>query len=837
MNRCPWCTINDLEIKYHDEEWGVPVHDDIKQFEYLMLEVMQCGLSWDTVLKKREIFRSCFDGFDYDKIAEYSEQDIERILNTEGVIRSRRKIEAVINNARCVQRIRREFGSFSEYLWSWTGGKTLLYSGHELGDIPASNALSERIGKDLKKRGMKYLGAVTVYAHLQACGIINDHLKDCRCYKKLTERYPVRAVVSNSYSTAGFEAAYTYTGDDLGASWTAEKTAFRVWAPIAAAVAVNLYRSGNAGTNDLIAQLPMTPDANGTWVTEKTGDLKGVYYTYSVTVNGQTQEACDPYARTTGVNGDRAMIIDLTSTNPEGWDTDRNPNADLSYTDMIVYELHIRDLSSDPSSGITNAGKFLGLTEEGTTTPKGIPTGIDHIKSLGITHLHLLPIFDFGSVDESKPYQQQYNWGYDPVNYNVPEGSYSTDPYHGEVRVRELKQTVQSLHRNGISVVMDVVYNHVHNAEDFCFNRIVPDYFSRTDDCGIYSSGSGCGNDTATERSMVRKYIVDSVKYWVSEYHIDGFRFDLAGLLDIDTVNEIVREVHRTRPDVIFYGEGWTMFSNVTKPNILMATQANSAKTPAFAYFNDTFRDTLKGSVFDSGKGFVSGAAGQADIICTLFKGAASWCSSPAQTVNYASCHDNNTLFDRIALSVPAATREDIIRMNKLAAAIYMTAEGIPFMQAGEEMLRTKPNPDGSFNGNSYNAPDEVNSLKWDTLEKEEYRKVCEYYRGLIEFRKAHPALRLSNACDVKANVTSVRGLAYNVAAFRIKGGVNGETAEELFLIFNPNNKAQEIKLPKGTWTVFINGEKAGTKPINLITNSKAIAEPISAMVLAKGEV
>ena len=644
-------------------------------------------------------------------------------------------------------------------------------------------------------------------------------------------------VLPNIYSTDSFEAEYTYTGDDLGATWTAEKTTFRVWAPTASAVAVNLYKSGTAGTNDLIEQLTMTADVNGTWIAEKSGDLNGTYYTYSVTVKGQVNEACDPYARTTGVNGARAMVIDLASTDPEGWEKDSNPNADLTYNDAIIYELHVRDLSSDSSSGITNAGKFLGLTETGTTTPGGIPTGIDHIKDLGITHLHLLPIYDFGSVDETKLDQPQYNWGYDPVNYNVPEGSYSTDPYNGEVRVSELKQTVQSLHKNGISVVMDVVYNHVYNAGEFCFNKIVPGYFSRIDDYGIYSNGSGCGNDTASERSMVRKYIVDSVKYWADEYHIDGFRFDLVGLLDIETVNQIVNEVHKDHPDVIFYGEGWTMTTNTTKPGLTMATQPNSPQTPGFAYFSDTMRDALKGSVFDKGTGYVSGSYGQASIIQMVFKGTSSWCTTPAQTINYASCHDNNTLIDRITLSVPTVTRTDIVRMNNLAAAIYLTAQGIPFMQAGEEMLRSKINEDGTFNENSYNASDDVNSLKWDTLEEEEYRNVYQYYKGLIEFRKAHPALRLTNAEDVKANVTTVSGLDNHVLAFRINcEAINDEPAEEIYIIFNPNNEAQEIALPEGKWNVCINGTTAGTKAIEVI-DGVANVEPISAMVLVKGDV
>ena len=638
----------------------------------------------------------------------------------------------------------------------------------------------------------------------------------------------------NVYSTATFEAAYTYAGDDLGAVWTAEKTTFRVWAPTAKAVTVNLYAGGTEGVDDLLEQLPMAADMNGTWVAEKEGDLNGVYYTYTAEVGGQMNETVDPYARTTGVNGKRGMVIDLASTNPEGWDSDANPNAGLTYNDAVIYELHVRDLSSDESSGITNVGKFLGLTETGTTTPDGIPTGLDHIKALGVTHVHLLPVYDFGSVDETRLDEPQFNWGYDPVNYNVPEGSYATDPYHGEVRVAEMKQMVKALHDNGLSVVMDVVYNHVQSAGDFSVNRLVPGYFSRINDNGQYSNGSGCGNDTASERSMVRKFIVDSVKYWADEYHIDGFRFDLVGLLDTETVNEIVEEVHRDHPDVIFYGEGWSMSTTLTKNGVTLATQANSPRTPGFAFFSDTIRDALKGSVFDRKPGFVSGASGLEGTIRMTFMGMAPWCATPAQAINYASCHDNNTLFDRIALSVPDATREDMIRMNNLAAAIYLTAEGIPFMQAGEEMLRTKPNADGSLNENSYNASDAVNSLKWATLEDAEYQDVFAYYQGLIAFRKAHGVLRLTNAEDVKANVFPVDGLPAGVVAFELNGGVNDETADGLFVIFNANNEAQEIELPEGTWDVCVNAEHAGTDSLATITDGKVTVEPISAMVLVK---
>lgn len=654
-------------------------------------------------------------------------------------------------------------------------------------------------------------------------------------YNILYDDTEYKVVMPIIYSTEKFEAEYTYEGNDLGAVWTSEKTTFRVWAPTAESVAVNLYESGTQGTDDLIEQLPMQADVNGTWVAEKEGDLNGTYYTYVVEIGGQKSEACDPYARTTGVNGKRAMVIDLASTNPEGWDSDTDPHAGMNYNDAVIYELHVRDLSTDASSGIENVGKFLGLTETGTTTPGGVATGLDHIKNLGITHLHLLPVYDYGSVDETQLDKAQFNWGYDPVNYNVPEGSYSTDPYNGEVRVREMKQMVKTLHDNDISVVMDVVYNHVYNAGEFCFNVIVPGYFSRVDENGIYSNGSGCGNDTASERNMVRKYIVDSVKYWADEYHIDGFRFDLVGLLDTETVNEIIEEVHKDHPSVIFYGEGWTMTTKLTKGGYTMATQVNSTQTPGFAYFSDTIRDALKGSVFDHARGYVSGASGKDTIISQCFTGLTSWCKSPAQTINYASCHDNLTLFDRLAVSATDASREDLIRMNNLAAAIYLTAEGIPFMQAGEEMLRTKPATGGGFDENSYASSDQVNSLKWDTLEEEEYWNVYEYYKGLIAFRKAHGALRLTNADDVQANVSAVKDLPGNVLAFQIKGGVNGETSDGLFIIFNPNAESQEVSLPEGVWDVYINSEKAGTEVLDTITGTAAV-EPISALVLVKNE-
>lgn len=646
-----------------------------------------------------------------------------------------------------------------------------------------------------------------------------------------------KVLLPNIYSTEAFEEEYTYTGTDLGATWSSEKTAFRVWAPTAESVKVNLYESGTEGTDDLIEQISMQADVNGTWVAEKEGDLNGTYYTYVVSVNGEEVEACDPYARTTGVNGKRAMIIDLASTNPEGWEDDTNPHAGENYTDAVIYELHVRDLSTDESSGITNTGKFLGVIETGTTTESGIPTGLDHIKDLGITHLQIMPAYDYASVDESTLEENKFNWGYDPQNYNVPEGSYSTDPYNGEVRVKEMKQMVQGLHDNGLSVVMDVVYNHVYDASEFCYNKIVPGYFSRIDEEGKYSSGSGCGNDNATERTMVRKYIVESVKYWAEEYHIDGFRFDLMGLMDTETVNEIVAEVHKDYPDIMFYAEGWTMDTTLTKEGYTLATQLNSTETPDFAYFNDTLRDGLKGNVFNTTEaGYISGAEGLEETITKCFFGAADWCSSPSQSINYASCHDNLTQMDRIARSTMNATREDRVRMNNLSAAIYITAQGVPFMQAGEEMLRSKVKANGEYDENSYSSSDAVNSLKWDNLNEEEYQNTYQYYKGLIAFRKEHPALRMTTAEDVEANMTAVEGLDANVTAFEIKAGANGDSAQGMFIIFNPNEEETKVALPDGVWDVYINGEKAGTEVLETISNGTATVAPISAMVLVKGE-
>lgn len=625
--------------------------------------------------------------------------------------------------------------------------------------------------------------------------------------------------MSHHYDSPEFAEKYTYRGDDLGALWSKEQTRFRLWAPTAENAFVRLYRGGDASVCDLIEEIPMHSAEFGTWTATRSGDLNGIYYTYVVTLDGKRVEACDPYARTTGVNGLRAMVLDLSSTNPAGWDIDRDPHYGIRPTDMLLYEAHIRDLTIDASAGSHYQGKFLGVAEMGTHTQSGIPTGIDHIRALGATHLHLLPMYDYGSVDESKLDEPQFNWGYDPVNYNVPEGSYATDPYHGEVRVREMKQMIRDLHRCGISVVMDVVYNHVYDAEKFCFNELVPMYFSRQRADGTLLNDSGCGNDTASERPMVRKFIVDSVKYWAEQYHIDGFRFDLVGLIDVQTIREVIDAVHETCPNVIFYGEGWDMYTGAPQS---MATQKSAPLLPKFAFFNDIIRDTLRGDTFHTReKGFVSGQKTDMALLADCYAGKADWLPTPAQSVNYVSCHDNNTLFDRICIATPNVSRARRIRMSCLAATFSLTAQGIPFMQAGEEFLRSKPLTRRSFVENSFRSPDSVNSIKWSELDDLAHMRVLRYYQGLIELRNALPALR-DTAPDNRTAIDCGRD---DSIAFAI--------GDDLLAIFNAGTKPLPYALPEGKWDVLVSDLRAGATPIRCVQGDIHV-RPISAMILKK---
>ena len=677
-----------------------------------------------------------------------------------------------------------------------------------------------------------------------------------KAYTISFDGYTYRISMPNVYSSAEFENTYAYKGDDLGLTYRKEQSVFKVWAPTADAMKLNIYSSGTKGTNDLIASYDMTLGEKGVWEKTISGDWNGKYYTYTVTVNNQTSEVCDPYARTTGVNGNRAMILDLDSTDPEGWESDKGPHQDMDYTDAIIYELHIRDLSSDASSGVSkeHQGKFLGLTETGTTTANGEYTALDHLIDLGITHLHILPMYDYASVDETRLDQPQFNWGYDPLNYNVPEGSYSTNPYDGASRVSELKEMVQTLHENNINVIMDVVYNHVYDAGTFGFNVLVPKYFSRTNADGSYSNGSGCGNDTASERAMVHKYIVESILYWHEEYHLDGFRFDLVGLLDTETINTIVEEVHKIDPDIIFYGEGWTMQTAVSKDGYTMATQANANKTPGFAYFSDTLRNGVAGTD-TNGVGFIWGSDNE-DLMRQCFTATPWWCPSPSQTINYVSCHDNYTLMDKINVVSGAGvdSYEDMpgayqVKLNNLSAAFYMFSEGIPLIHAGEEMLRTKLDESGNVIHNSYNASDYVNTLRWYNLDKAIYSDTVDYYKGLIEFRKNHEALRLDTAAEVAKNVT-YHWVTNDVILYTINGksSVPGEVADGIVVIYNASSSSKSINLygndgtgkpyniARGTWNICVNEEDAGTDVLGTVTNGVATVDAHSALVLVKGE-
>jgi pullulanase len=629
--------------------------------------------------------------------------------------------------------------------------------------------------------------------------------------------------------------------------WSKDKTAFRLWAPTASEVVLNLYSAG-VGTN-LIEGIAMTKDKKGTWFTEKLGDLNGTYYTYTVTVDDSAKEAVDPYAKAVGVNGDRGMVIDLSTTNPAGFATEAKP-AFVNPTDAVIYELHIRDFSSDASSGMVNKGKYLAFTESGTSSPSGVATGIDHLVDLGITHVHLLPSFDYASVDETKLINKQFNWGYDPENYNVPEGSYSTNPQKGEVRINEYKQMVQALHKNGLRVVMDVVYNHTAASADSNLNKIVPGYYYRMNDDGSFSNASGCGNETASERAMMRKFIVDSVVYWASEYHVDGFRFDLMGIHDIETMNELRAALNKVDPTILVYGEGWTGGAS-TLPDSERVLKANMSSVDAgIAAFSDDIRDGIKGSVFTAtDQGFVSGKIGMEESIkfgvvastqhlqvdySQVNYSKAPWATEPTQTISYASAHDNMTLWDKIATSNAADTEEDRIKMNLLSSAIVLTSQGTPFFQAGEEFLRSKP-VDGTgtvFDENSYKSPDAINSLKWDSINN--YDEVYNYYKGLIAFRKAHSALRMTKTTDIQTNLAFIDGLEANVVGYTINSSPNGETAKSLCIIYNANKIATTVTIPAGDWNVYVKGNQAGTQVLETITGGTVTVDPISAIVLVQ---
>ncbi len=643
------------------------------------------------------------------------------------------------------------------------------------------------------------------------------------------------------YLTKDFEKKYTYTGNDLGSIYSKESTSFRVYAPTAESVTLNLYEDGLQGeAYEIIA---MEPAENGTYKVTVSGDLHKKYYTYTAKVDGKAKEAVDPYAKAVGANGVRGMVVDLSTTNPEGFLEEKRPKK-INTTDVVIYELHIRDFSIDESSGMKYKGKYKAFTEENTVNGDNLKTGVDHIKELGVTHVQLLPSFDYGSVDETKLDEPQYNWGYDPLNFNVPEGSYSTDPFHGEVRIKEFKEMVQALHKQGICVVMDVVYNHVFDAEEFCYQKIVPDYFFRKDGDN-FSDASACGNETASNHLMVRKFMVDSLKYWAEEYHIDGFRFDLMAIHDITTMNEIRKTLNEVDENIIIYGEGWTAEESPL-PKKERALKEYTYKMPGIAAFSDDLRDAIKGSVFEElERGFVSGEPDLEELIQFGVTGAVGhshlyredvtykqeipqpWASEPAQCVNYTSCHDNYTLWDKLAVSNSEKTPKQLEDMNKLAIAIVFTSQGIPFIHAGEEILRSKPdeNKEYGYEENSFKSSDKINSIKWDT--KKENMDIFAYYQGLIAFRKATKALRLRTKEEVEQSIEFLPILP-GVVSYRVK-----TAEEELFIAYNAGEKEVTLELPEGTFGVYVNKEKAGVELLEKVEKQVVVA-PVSAMVLKK---
>ena len=632
-----------------------------------------------------------------------------------------------------------------------------------------------------------------------------------------------------------------YTGNDLGAVYSPKMTRFKVWAPEAESVKLNLYKQGEG--DNLIEQHIMKKSANGTYVFEKQGDCNGIYYTYTVVNHGEEQEAVDPYTKAAGVNGQRGMVINLAKTNPQGFEMDgyRNPEH---ITDAIIYEGSVRDFTMDESSGVFHNGKFLGLTEANTTNHFGEATALDYISGgLGVTHVQILPAFDFETVDE-KNQKAQYKWGYDPDNYNVPEGSYAVSPYDGAVRIQEMKQMVLALHSRGIGVIMDVVFNHTYRRDDSNLQKIVPGYYYRSDETG-YTNGSGCGNEVASDRPMVQKLIVDSLIYWAKEYHIDGFRFDLMGVLDIDTMNVIAERLKEIRPDIYLYGEGWN-----GGPSSLAeekrAFKASAKKMPGIGMFNDDIRDTIKGSVFyDDHLGFVNGGTHLENALRYGITGAVAhpqvdydaygskpWAKEPGQSINYVSCHDNYTLWDKLSVSCPEASEEKKKAMNRLCAAIVFTSQGVPFIQAGEEFLRSKPLPEKKgFAENSYNMPDAVNSIKWDNIH--EYPDMIAYYKGLMALRKAHPVFRMQSEAEMTQNLCFLSDTPENVVAYLLKGKGADDTPENILVIFNGNDEEILYNLPEGKWKILVDDKTAGADGKKNISE-KTDVEPLSALVLEK---
>ncbi|OON98058.1 MAG: type I pullulanase [Epulopiscium sp. Nele67-Bin005] len=651
---------------------------------------------------------------------------------------------------------------------------------------------------------------------------------------------------------------YTYEGK-LGNGYSIEKSEFILWAPTATKVDLLIYNT--AEDAEIPTKHLMIAGENGEYKATLESDLEGKFYMYELTFADNSQTiTVDPYATAVSVNGKRTAIVNLQKTNPKNWDNDKFI-AQKSPTDAIIYELHIRDMSMDKNIAFENNGTFKAFTEVQLTTKEGNTVGLPHIKELGITDIHLLPSYDFDVIDETRitddTYKgRKYNWGYDPQNYNVPEGSYSTNPLEPTARITEFKEMVKAIHEHGLRVILDVVYNHTFSIFDHAFGKIAPEYYFRTNDDGYFTNGSGCGNEVASERPMVRKYIVDSVLYWQHEYHVDGFRFDLMGLIDTDTIKMLTSALQKVNPSTIVYGEPWQAGGSAL-PEYLQ-TIKGTQKGNNFAVFNDNFREAIKGGSDDETTGFATGAPflepqiaiGVAGSIDTIS-------SSPTETINYITAHDNLNLWDKVVktqgqnenlgfitnqegedveIAVKNATpyhivneenpfSNELVQRSVLANAIVLTSQGIPFIHAGDEFLRTK-----FGDHNSYKSPDCINMIRWEN--KDKFIKVFNYYQGLINLRKEHPAFRMANEELVRTHLEILRQ-DNNVVSFVLKDNANGDNWKNIFVVYNSNEITCEVELPVvGEWNIVVNGSKAGTEVIQTINSHAVLAAPLCITIL-----
>lgn len=611
--------------------------------------------------------------------------------------------------------------------------------------------------------------------------------------------------------------------------YTPRQTVFNLNAPTKAKkVVVRIYDEGLGGK--VLKTVKMKSEGGDRWTATLKGDWKGKFYTFDLPLlkKGETPGV---FAKAVGVNGKRGAIIDMQSTHPQGWENDVRP-AIASPADLVIYELHHRDFSVHPSSGLQYKGKFLALTE---------PKAIAHLKKLGINAIHILPSYDYASVDETRLDKPQYNWGYDPLNYNVPDGSYSTDPYNPTTRIREFKQMVQALHKAGIRVILDVVYNHTFDIEGSNFQRTYPDYYYRKNVDGTYSNGSGCGNETASERPLMRQFMIESMKHWVNEYHIDGFRVDLMGIHDIETMNAIRAEIDKIDPSIYIYGEGWSA-GTCAYPHDKLAMKAHTAQLKGIGAFSDEMRDALRGPFSDNHKGaFLAGKEGEEESLKFGIVGAIAhpqvdfskvnyskqpWASQPTQMISYVSCHDDMCLNDRLKSGIKGLGESELIRLNLLAQTFVFTSQGVPFMLSGEEMLRDKKGVH-----NSFESPDSINQLRWDNMEK--YPQVFNYYSSLIRLRKNHPAFRLGDASLVRRHLEFLP-TPLVVVAYRLKDHAGGDAWEDIIVLMNGNREAKVVNIPQGRYTVVCCDGVINEAGLGEIEGGRITVDAQSAVILKR---